>query len=33
MAGGTVLGGVLGAMSPEEQEEVSSGRNVSALRR
>ena len=32
MAGGTVLGGVLGAMSPEEQEEVSSGRNVSALR-
>ena len=32
MAGGTVLGGVLGALSPEEQEEVSSGRNVSALR-
>ena len=31
-AAGTVLGGVLGAMSPEEQEEVSSGRNVSALR-
>jgi hypothetical protein len=32
MAGGTVLGGVLGALSPEEQEEVSSGRNISALR-
>ena len=32
MAGGTVLGGVLGAMSPEEQEEVSSGRNIEALR-
>ena len=32
MAGGTVLGGVLGSLSPEEQEEVSSGRNVSALR-
>jgi len=32
MAGGTVLGGVFGSMSPEEQEEVSSGRNVSALR-
>jgi len=32
VAGGTVLGGVLGAMSPEEQEEVSSGRNIEALR-
>jgi len=32
MAGGTVLGGVLGALSPEEQEEISSGRNISALR-
>ena len=32
MAGGTVLGGVLGALSPEEQEEVSSGRNIGALR-
>ena len=32
MAGGTVLGGVLGALSPEEQEEVSSGRNIEALR-
>ena len=32
MAGGTVLGGVLGAMSPEEQEEVSTGRNIEALR-
>ena len=32
MAGGTVLGGVLGALSPEEQEEVSSGRNITALR-
>ena len=32
MAGGTVLGGVLGALSPEEQEEISSGRNIEALR-
>ena len=32
MAGGTVLGGVLGALSPEEQEEVSTGRNIEALR-
>ena len=32
VAGGTVLGGVLGSLSPEEQEEVSSGRNIEALR-
>ena len=32
MAGGTVLGGVLGSLSPEEQEEVSTGRNIEALR-
>jgi len=31
-AAGTVLGGVLGSMSPEEEEEVSSGRNIEALR-
>ena len=32
MAGGTILGGVLGSLSPEEQEEVSTGRNIEALR-
>ena len=32
MAGGTVLGGVLGALSPEEEQEISSGRNIGALR-
>ena len=32
VAGGTVLGGVLGSLSPEEEEEVSSGRNIEALR-
>jgi len=32
MAGGTILGGVLGSLSPEEQEEVSTGRNIGALR-
>jgi hypothetical protein len=31
-AAGTVLGGVLGSLSPEEEEEVSSGRNIEALR-
>jgi len=31
-AAGTLLGGVLGEMSPEEQAEVTSGRNVGALR-
>jgi hypothetical protein len=32
MIGATVLGGVLGSMTPQEQEEVSGGRNVEALR-
>jgi len=32
LIGSTVLGGVLGALSPQEQEEVSGGRNVEALR-
>ena len=32
LAGGTLLGGVLDSLSPEEKEEVSSGRNVEALR-
>ena len=30
--GGSLLGGVLGEMSPEEQAEITSGRNISALR-
>jgi len=32
LIGATVLGGVLGSMTPQEQEEVSTGRNVEALR-
>ena len=32
LAGGTLLGGVLNSLSPEEKEEVSSGRNIEALR-
>ena len=32
MLGATVLGGVLGSMTPQEQEEVSGGRNIEALR-
>jgi len=32
MIGATVLGGVLGSMTPQEQEEISTGRNVEALR-
>jgi hypothetical protein len=32
LIGSTVLGGVLGALSPQEQEEISTGRNVEALR-
>jgi hypothetical protein len=32
MIGATVLGGVLGSLTPQEQEEVSGGRNVEALR-
>jgi hypothetical protein len=34
MIGATVLGGVLGSMTPQEQEEISGsgGRNVEALR-
>ena len=32
LIGASVLGGVLGSMTPQEQEEVSTGRNVEALR-
>ena len=32
LGGGTLLGGVLNSLSPEEKEEVSSGRNIEALR-
>ena len=32
LIGATVLGGVLGSLTPQEQEEISTGRNVEALR-